>query len=73
MQQSSREAEQNVKSEEGISCRGAHRRPWNVGEKLRSSVSKEEEAKEARERGESWKRLGWYIRFRSSVTSAVGE
>ena len=53
--------------------RGAHRRLGNVGEKQRSMVSKEEEAKEARERGESWERLGWYIRFRLSVASAVGE
>ena len=73
MQQSSREAEQNIKGEEGRSCRGAHRRPANVGEKQRSGVSKEEEAKEARERGESWERLRLYIRFRLSVASAVGE
>ena len=37
--------------------RGAYRRLGNVGEKQRSMVSKEEEAKEARERGESWERL----------------
>ena len=35
--------------------------------------SKEEETKEARERGESLERLRLYIRFRLSVASAVGE
>ena len=44
-----------------------------VGEKQRSMVSKEEEAKEARERGESLERLRLYIRLRLSVVSAVGE
>ena len=73
MQQSSKETEQNIKSEEGRSCRGAHRRSGNVGEQQRSGVSKEEEAKEARENGGSWERLGWEICFRWSVASAVGD